>query len=69
MTCFSARLTHSSTSDFDTFLSANQLHVFGSYVSTGGETVSHGCNTFFEVAGAKKNVVKITFDGDRCRAN
>ncbi len=43
--------------------------LFGSYVSTGGETVSHGCSTFFEVAGAKKNVVKITFDGDRCKAN
>ena len=43
--------------------------VFGSYVSTGGETISHGCSTFFEVAGAKKNVVKITFDGDQCTAN
>jgi hypothetical protein len=48
--------------------------IFGGYdtsttsVSTGGQIVTHYCKTFFEVGGARRKIVKITFEGDSCRS-
>jgi hypothetical protein len=50
-----------------------QRSVFGGYelsgssITTGGQVVTHYCRTYFEVAGTRKQIVKISFEGDSCR--
>lgn len=48
--------------------------VFGGYdtsafsVTTGGQLITHYCKTYFEVGGARRKIVKVTFEGDTCRS-
>ncbi len=48
--------------------------VFGGFETStqsqtfGGQTVTYSCRTYFEVAGAKRQIVKISFEGDSCKS-